>query len=107
MGQKQGLVVETGEGNVKAMVWGWGAVILGIGITVSAILLSASIGLALTILSSCTGFALICVGAGEGVKRILEGHAAEIEARAQLEEAQRRALLQQMLPRLEQPYHDD
>ena len=49
MGQKSGLVVETGEGNVKAMVWGWGAIILGVAVAVSSIILSSAIGLALTL----------------------------------------------------------
>ena len=88
MGQKQGLVVETGEGNVKAMVWGWGAVILSVGVTVTAIILSSYIGVALSILAGSLGVALICVGAGEGVRRARLGRAAEIAARAQLEASQ-------------------
>ena len=77
---KQGLVVETGEGKVHTMVWGWGAVILGVGITVSAIILSSYIGLALTILSGCAGVSIVCVGIGEGIKRARQGRAAEIAA---------------------------
>jgi len=92
MGQKNGLVVETGDGKVQTMVWGWAAVILGIGVTVSSIILSASLGLALTILSSCAGAAIFCVGVGEGVRRIKLGHAAELEAQARLEDVRRKEL---------------
>lgn len=90
--QGQGLVVETGEGKIHTMVWGWAAVILGIGVTISAIILSSALGLAITILSSCAGVALICIGVGEGVKRIKQGHAAEIQARVQLEGIRRHRL---------------
>ena len=84
MGQKSGLVVETGEGNVKAMVWGWGAIILGVAVAVSSIILSSAIGLALTLVSGGLGVALVAVGVGEGVRRARLGRAAEIAARAQL-----------------------
>ena len=74
------------------MVWGWVAVILGIGITVTSIILSTAIGVALTILSIGLGVALICVGAGEGVRRARLGRAAEIAAKAQLAAVRRNQL---------------
>ena len=87
-----GVVIQTDDGGLKTMVWGWVAVILGIGITVSSIILSASLGLALTILSGCFGAALICVGVGEGVRRARLGRAAEIAAKAQLAAVRRNQL---------------
>ena len=92
MGQ-QGISIETGEGQVRTLIFGWGAVAIGIGVAVAAIVLSAWLGWALTILSACTGVALICVGAGEGVKRARIGRAAEIAAsRGELPAPERREL---------------
>ena len=88
MGQRNGLVVETGEGSIKTIVFGWGAVALGVGIAIAAVVLSAWLGWALTILSAGTGAAIFCVGVGEGVRRARLGRAAEIAAREQLQASQ-------------------
>ena len=89
----EGIQIETGEGKVRTLIFGWGAVALGIGVAVAAVVLSAWLGWALTILSGCTGVALICVGAGEGVKRARIGDAARIQAaRGELPPPERREL---------------
>lgn len=80
MGQRQGIQIETGDGNIKTVVFGWGAVALGIGIAVSSIILSSWLGVALTILASCLGASLVCVGIGEGIRRARYGRAVEIAA---------------------------
>ena len=91
MGQnREGIVVETNEGNVKTIVFGWGAVALGIGVAVSAILLSNYLGWALTVVGMGMGIGLASVGVGEGVKRARQGDAAKIEAKARMIEARHR-----------------
>ena len=90
MGRGQGIQIETGDGQVKTLVFGWGAVVLGVGVAAAAIALSWWVGVALAVLSGCTGIALICVGVGEGRRRASLGRAAEIAAeRGQLPEPAR------------------
>lgn len=82
----QGIQIETGEGNIKTVVFGWGAVAIGIGIAVASIVLSTWLGWAFTIISAGLGIGLAAVGVGEGVRRARIGKAAEIAAsRGELE----------------------
>ena len=93
MGQRQGIRVETDDGSVKTVVFGWGAVALGVGVAVAAIVLSAWLGWALTIIGTGLGIGLAAVGIGEGVKRARIGDAARIQAaRGELAEPDRPAL---------------
>ena len=94
MGRQEsgGVVVQTDDGGLKTMVFGWVAVILSIGVGVASIILSSWLGVALTIVSAGLGIALICVGAGEGVRRARLGRAAEIAAKAQLAAVRRNQL---------------
>lgn len=98
MGQKQGsggMIVQTDDGgSLKAMIWGWVAVFLGVGIAVSAVVLTSYLGLALTIAAGGLGIGLASVGVGEGVKRARIGDAARIEAKARMIEARKRNLLE-------------
>ena len=92
MGQ-QGIQIETGDGGIRTIVFGWGAVAIGIGIAVASIVLSAWLGWAFTIISAGLGVGLAAVGVGEGIKRARQGRAAEIAAsRGELEPPQYRAL---------------
>ena len=79
MGQ-QGIQIETGEGGLRTIVFGWGAVALGIGVAVAAVVLSTWLGWAFTIIGTGLGIGLAAVGIGEGVKRARIGRAAEIAA---------------------------
>ena len=87
-----GVVVQTDEGGgTRALVFGWVAVILGIGVTVSSVILSAQLGIALLFVGGGLGVALMAVGVGEGVRRARYGDAARIEAKARMIEARRGA----------------
>ena len=87
MGRGQGIQIETGDGQVKTLVFGWGAVALGVGLAVASVVLSVWLGWASIAVGTGLGIALACVGAGEGVKRARQGRAAEIAAqRGQLPE---------------------
>ena len=94
MGQKQGsggIIIQTEEGpSLKAMIFGWTAIVLGIGVAVSAVVLSTYLGLALTLVGAGLGTALTAVGVGEGVKRARIGDAYRIEAKARMIEARDR-----------------
>jgi hypothetical protein len=76
----QGIQIETGDGQLRTIVFGWGAVALGIGIAVAAVVLSAWLGWAFTIISAGLGVGLAAVGVGEGVRRARIGDAARIAA---------------------------
>ena len=75
MGQGQGIRVETDDGTTKTIIFGWGAVALGIGIAVAAVVMAAWLGWALVCVGVGTGIALIAVGIGEGIKRARQGQA--------------------------------
>ena len=91
--ENSGVVIQTDESSMKAMVFGWVAVILGIGVTVGSIVLSFQVGLALLFVGGGLGVALMAVGIGEGVKRARIGDAARIEAKARMIEARHDKLL--------------
>lgn len=79
-----GVIIQTEETGLRAMVWGWVAVILGIGITVASIALAVQLGIALVLVGGGLGIALTAVGVGEGVRRARIGDAARIEAKARM-----------------------
>ena len=79
MGQ-QGIEIQTGDGQVKTLVWGWGAVALGFGLAAAAFFLAQWVGIAILCVGIGTGIGVACVGIGEGKKRASQGRAAEIAA---------------------------
>lgn len=82
-----GFIIETEDSGLKTMAFGWGAIILGVGIAVSAIILSSYLGVALTVIAGGLGIAFTAIGIGEGVRRARYGEAAKIEAKARMIEA--------------------
>lgn len=85
---ENGMIIETGKDNLKAMIWGWGTIAIIVGIVVIGCTVAAQVGLALTLIGGGFGFALASVGVGEGVRRYQIGKAATIQAQAELVEAQ-------------------
>ena len=93
MPKGQGIEIQTDDGNVKTVVFGWGAVALGVGLAVASVVLSVWLGWASIAVGTGLGIALACIGVGEGVKRARQGRAAEIAAaRGELPEPARREL---------------
>ena len=93
MPRGQGIEIQTDDGSIKTVVFGWGAVALGVGLAVASVVLSVWLGWSVLAVGVGLGIGLACIGAGEGVKRARQGRAAEIAAaRGELPPPERPAL---------------